>query len=177
MSENTEDLNVRAADAEAEPVKGVRQSDTLDDALTQNHPTEEQGDNLLELPPEKLAGMVRDKRKAEASVRSKLREAESERDQLASSVTGFRRQAFAEAAKDSKMHESALEDVLASVNLEDVLGDDGTVDPGKVGEALKGLRQSHPHYFERGPRVSSIGQGGHPSGDGLSPSWSDVLHQ
>ncbi|PCC58646.1 hypothetical protein CIK58_01525 [Brevibacterium aurantiacum] len=131
-------------------------------------------DNLLELPPEKLAGMVRDKRKAEASVRSKLREAEAERDKLAGTVTGFRRQAFAATAAASKVQESAMDDVLGAVGLDNVLGEDGTVDAEKVQESLQALRRSHPHYFEPIPKASSIGQGGAPAGfEGAS--WSDVL--
>ncbi|MGO3680325.1 hypothetical protein [Brevibacterium aurantiacum] len=131
-------------------------------------------DNLAELAPEKLAGMVRDKRKAEANVRGKLREAEAERDKLAGAVTGFRRQAFAATAAASKVQESAMDDVLGAVGLDNVLGDDGTVDAEKVQESLQALRRSHPHYFEPIPKASSIGQGGAPAGfEGAS--WSDVL--
>lgn len=131
-------------------------------------------DNLAELAPEKLAGMVRDKRKAEANVRGKLREAEAERDKLAGAVTGFRRQAFAATAAASKVQESAMDDVLGAVGLDNVLGEDGTVDAARVQESLQALRRSHPHYFEPIPKASSIGQGGAPAGfEGAS--WSDVL--
>lgn len=176
MSENTEMMNQDAAVGNPTPEENSSPAPNGTPGTFVPPEQEQQEDNLLELAPEKLAAMLRDKRKAEASVRSKLRETEAERDQLASSVTGFRRQAFAEAAKDSKMHESALDDVLAAVNLEDVLGDDGTVDPVKVGETLKGLRQTHPHYFERRASVSGIGAGGSPTIENPA-SWSDVLHR
>lgn len=130
-------------------------------------------DNLAELAPEKLAGMVRDKRKAEANVRGKLRETEAERDKLAEAVTGFRRQAFAEAAKAARVQDSAVDDVLNAVSLEAVLAEDGTIDAGKVSEAVGALRKSHPHYFKQASSFSA--QGGAPGGDGLDASWSDVL--
>lgn len=178
MSETTETMNTdenRVSNAEVEESSRISNA-TLDEQVDRNsNPTsEEQEDNLLELPPEKLAGMVRDKRKAEASVRSKLREAEAERDKLAGAVTGFRRQSFAATAAASKVQESAMDDVLGAVGLDNVLGDDGTVDAEKVQESLQALRRSHPHYFEPIPKASSIGQGGAPAGfEGAS--WSDVL--
>lgn len=131
-------------------------------------------DQLLGLPVEKLAAMVREKRKAEASVRAKLRDAEAERDRLSGAVTGYQRRAFADAAKGAQMQESALDDVLAVVDLEAVLGEDGTVDAAKVHDALGELRKSKPHYF-RVPGRS----GGDFTGGGFivppSSQWSDVL--
>lgn len=178
MSETTETMNTdenRVSNAEVEESSRISNA-TLDEQVDRNsNPTsEEQEDNLLELPPEKLAGMVRDKRKAEASVRSKLREAEAERDRLSGTVSGFRRQAFAAAAKESKVQDSAIEDVLGAVNIDDVLGEDGTVDAEKVEQSLEGLRRSHPHYFHQMPRSSGSAEGGAPGGfEGAS--WSDVL--
>lgn len=181
MPENTEEVflgspkNPSISNAEVEqglsPENGEKSEQG---AISNPTPGEEQEDNLLELPPEKLAGMVRDKRKAEANVRGKLREAEAERDKLAGTVTGFRRQSFAATAAASKVQESAMDDVLGAVGLDNVLGEDGTVDAEKVQESLQALRRSHPHYFEPIPKASSIGQGGAPAGfEGAS--WSDVL--
>lgn len=154
------------------PISDPTPEDHIADAS--NMTAEQAEDNLLELPPEKLAGMVRDKRKAEASVRSKLREAEAERDKLAGTVTGFRRQSFAAAAKSTQLQDTAVDDALKVVPLEDMLGEDGTVDSAKVKESMQALRRSHPHYFEPVPKASSIGQGGAPAGfEGAS--WSDVL--
>lgn len=183
MSENTEEVSAKndekseqgLSTQSGENSEGYAETSTPEQehALNSESVPDEQ-DNLLELPPEKLAGMVRDKRKAEASVRSKLREAEAERDKLAGAVTGFRRQAFAATAAASKVQESAMDDVLGAVGLDNVLGDDGTVDAEKVQESLQALRRSHPHYFEPIPKASSIGQGGAPAGfEGAS--WSDVL--
>lgn len=131
-------------------------------------------DNLAELAPEKLAGMVRDKRKAEANVRGKLRDAEAERDKLAEAVNGFRRQAFSEAAKAARVQDTAVDDVLKVVDLETVLAEDGTIDAAKVTEAVRGLQKTHPHYFKP-VGASTIAQGSAPAGDGLDASWSDVL--
>ncbi|WP_193086462.1 hypothetical protein [Brevibacterium aurantiacum] len=171
MSETTEELSTQSG----ENSEGYAETSTPEQehALNSESVPDEQ-DNLLELPPEKLAGMVRDKRKAEASVRSKLREAEAERDKLAGAVTGFRRQSFAAAAKSTQLQDTALDDALKVVPLEDMLGEDGTVDAAKVKESMQALRRSHPHYFEPIPKASSIGQGGAPAGfEGAS--WSDVL--
>lgn len=183
MPENTEELSAKndekseqgLSTQSGENSEGYAETSTPEQEHALNSESvPEQEDNLAELPPEKLAGMVRDKRKAEASVRSKLREAEAERDKLAGTVTGFRRQAFAATAAASKVQESAMDDVLGAVGLDNVLGDDGTVDAEKVQESLQALRRSHPHYFEPIPKASSIGQGGAPAGfEGAS--WSDVL--
>lgn len=130
-------------------------------------------DQLLGLPAEKLVAMLRDKRKAESSVRSKLRDAESERDKLSASVTGYQRSAFGEAAKRLNLQPSAVDDALTAVDMSEVLGDDGVVDPEKVGEALVKLKQSKPHYFKGVSRVnaSDAGWAGEPS----SAAWGDVL--
>lgn len=183
MPENTEELSAKndekseqdhALNSESVPEEQDNIVNSDENLPSKNGTVPEAEDNLLELPPEKLAGMLRDKRKAEASVRSKLREAEAERDKLAGAVTGFRRQSFAATAAASKVQESAMDDVLGAVGLDNVLGDDGTVDAEKVQESLQALRRSHPHYFEPIPKASSIGQGGAPAGfEGAS--WSDVL--
>lgn len=173
MPENTEELSTQSGE---NPEQG---------AISDPTPGQEQGnlpgngeqdgeDNLAELAPEKLAGMVRDKRKAEANVRGKLRDAEAERDKLAEAVTGFRRQAFSEAAKAARVQDTAVDDVLKVVDLETVLAEDGTIDSEKVTEAVRGLQKTHPHYFKP-VGASTIAQGSAPGGDGLDASWSDVL--
>lgn len=169
MSETTEELSTETGEN-----PDISNAEVEQGAISNPPPADEQEDNLAELAPEKLAGMVRDKRKAEASVRSKLRDAEAERDRLAETVTGFRRQAFAEAAKAARVQDSAVDDVLKAVDLENVLAEDGTVDAGKVAEAVRALGKSHPHYFKP-VGASTIAQGSAPAGDGLEASWSDVL--
>lgn len=166
MSETTEELSTQSGENPGVPNAEVEQG-----LSAENVQKSEQEDNLAELAPEKLAGMVRDKRKAEASVRSKLRDTEAERDKLAEAVTGFRRQAFAEAAKAARVQDSAVDDVLNAVDLEAVLAEDGTIDGAKVSEAVGALRKSHPHYFK--PASSFSAEGGAP----MPPdaSWSDVL--
>jgi hypothetical protein len=168
MSETTEELSTETGEN-----PDISNAEVEQGAISNPPPADEQEDNLAELAPEKLAGMVRDKRKAEANVRGKLRETEAERDKLAEAVTGFRRQAFAEAAKAARVQDSAVDDVLNAVSLEAVLAEDGTIDAGKVSEAVGTLRKSHPHYFKQASSFSA--QGGAPGGDGLDASWSDVL--
>ncbi|GAA2092620.1 hypothetical protein [Brevibacterium salitolerans] len=136
---------------------------------------EETEDQLLGLPVEKLAGMLREKRKAEASVRAKLRDVEAERDRLAGSVAGYQRQAFAEVAKKHRMHESALDDALGVVSMDEVLREDGTVDAEKAGNVLTQLRETKPHYFVQVPGASGGEVRGPGIGSRVSASWSEVL--
>lgn len=180
MPENTEEVflgspkNPSISNAEVEQGLSPENGEKSEQGNLPGNGEQDGEDNLAELAPEKLAGMVRDKRKAEASVRSKLREAEAERDKLAGTVTGFRRQAFAAAAKSTQLQDTAVDDALKVVDLEAVLAEDGTVDAAKVKEAMQGLRKSHPHYF-KSVGASTIAQGTAPAGDGLDASWSDVL--
>lgn len=150
---------------------------TVEDPQVEQETEETPEDQLLSLPVEKLAAMLRDKRKAEATVRARLRDAEEQRDKLTGSVSAFQRQAFAQAAKGHRMQESALEDVLGAVDLASMLGDDGTVDPEKVGPALEELRKTKPHYFQArsipaGRADTSGASMGEPR---AQASWGDVL--
>lgn len=169
MPENTEELSTESGENPSISNAEVEQEHSADTGNIVNS-----DDNLAELAPEKLAGMVRDKRKAEANVRGKLRDAEAERDKLAEAVTGFRRQAFGEIAKASRVQDTAVDDVLKVVDLETVLAEDGTIDAAKVTEAVRGLQKTHPHYFKP-VGASTIAQGTAPAGDDLDASWSDVL--
>lgn len=132
-------------------------------------------DDLAALPAERLAEMLREKRRAEAAVRSRLREVEAERDTAAERVSTWQGERFAALAKDGRVVESAVADVAALVPLESVLDDVGLVDPAKVDAALLTIRQERPHLFERvgasGPE-SFGGANGIPS---QPVSWSDVI--
>ncbi|WP_336633033.1 MULTISPECIES: hypothetical protein [unclassified Microbacterium] len=131
-------------------------------------------DDLAALPAERLAEMLREKRRAEATVRSRLREVETERDALSERVTAWQGDRFAALAKDGRVVESAVKDVAALVPLESVLDDAGLVDAEKVSEALIALRQERPHLFQR---VGASGPDSFGGAQGVpqSVSWSDVL--
>ncbi|HCG56413.1 MULTISPECIES: hypothetical protein [Brevibacterium] len=195
MSENTEELSsengtnpddlstaegtVNVSTTEGEQQNLPSNSGNVPEADNLTQSGEVEADNLLELPPEKLAGMVRDKRKAEASVRTKLRDAEAERDQLATAVKGFRTQAFAAAAKSTQLQSTAVEDALKVVPLEGMLTEDGTIDAAKVKESMQALRRSHPHYFQPVPPSSGPGFSGGPDPSDLNGTagWSEILHR
>lgn len=132
-------------------------------------------DDLAALPSERLAEMVRDKRKAEASLRTRLREVESERDTAAGRVTAWQGDQFAELAKKGRVVESAVGDVAGLVPLESVLDDAGLIDAGKVDAALMTIRQDRPHLFVQVGASGAESFGG-ANGTNVQPvSWSDVL--
>lgn len=138
--------------------------------------TEVADDELATLPAERLAAMLRDKRKAEATVRGKLRDAEAERDGLKGTVAGFQTEALHGVARTEGVLPSALSDLAQHVPLESVLGEGGLLDTEKATAALKELRASKPHFFP-GPAPSSgsnfVGGGEWPTGG--EASWADVL--
>lgn len=139
--------------------------------------TEVADDELATLPAERLAAMLRDKRKAEATVRGKLRDAEAQRDTLAASVLGFQQEALRAAAAKSGMVATALPDLGTHVPLESVLGEDGLLDPVKAETALAGLKTSRPHFFPAAASASGAsfaGGSGERYGAGEA-SWGDVL--
>lgn len=132
-------------------------------------------DDLENVPADRLAAMLREKRKAEKSLRERLRETEGRLEGLDGTVQAFQRQAFHSAAQRHGALESALADVDAAVPLADVLGDDGTVDKAKVTASLQELRTLRPHYFQSVGASSADHPGG--SGESTAPvaAWGDVL--
>jgi hypothetical protein len=134
-------------------------------------------DELATLPAERLAAMLRDKRKAEATVRGKLRDAEAQRDALAGTVSGFQKEALNGVASKAGVLPSALADLALHVPLESVLGEGGLLDTDKATAALTELKVSKPHFFPAsvgtsGPDFSG-GSGEH-YGAGET-SWGAVL--
>jgi len=133
-------------------------------------------DELATLPAERLAAMLRDKRKAEATVRGKLRDAEAQRDTLAGTVSGFQQEALRAAATGAGMLPTALLDLGAHVPLESVLGEGGLLDTAKAETALADLKASRPHFFPSPAGASGASFIGG-SGESMAPaaSWSDIL--
>ena len=133
-------------------------------------------DQLAQLPAERLAQMLREKRKSEGSYRTQLREAEAERDRLSEAVSGYQRASFDEFARGRKVLDSAVEDVAEKVNVSEMLGEDGRVDEEKVGAALDELRKEKPHFFAAPPSSSSADFTGSTSEQREeSASWGDIL--
>ncbi len=152
-----------------------------DPAATDTTPaedTEEVSDTALAtLPADRLAAMVRDKRKAEASLRARLRDTEAERNRLAEQVTGQQWRDLDTAATKAGIRPEALADLHQHVKLEELTADDGAIDPGKLDAALTGLKSDRPHYFVS-PGASTVDHAGG-AGEPAPPyqaSWSDVLN-
>lgn len=74
-----------------------------------------------------------------AKYRRRLRDAEAQRDQLAERVESLQRAEVERLATDDKLRPAAL--WASGIELDALLGDDGTVDPGKVTEAIEAARQ------------------------------------
>lgn len=143
----------------------------------EQHPDDVQDDQLAALPAERLAAMLREKRKAEASYRTKLRDVEAERDALAGKVTGYQSAAFSKFAVGERVLPAALEDVAAKVDLSTLLGEDGQLDQAKAKTALAELRTAKPHYFAPIPGASGVDFSGSSGEPPKRPeaSWADVL--
>lgn len=136
--------------------------------------------DLSGLPAERLIEMLKDKRKAEASLRQRLRDAEASRDAAVEQVRSWQGTQFADLARDAGVVDTALGDIAGLVEIGSLLSDDGLVDGDKVSEALKVLRTQRPHLFAVTP--GSVGTGGVGfAGGTVSPepqaaTWGDVLH-
>lgn len=114
-----------------------------------------------------------------AKYRTRLREAEAERDRLAGIVEGMQRAEIEKRATAAqrgwKLHDAA--DLWrAGVELKDLLAADGTVDQGKVNMAVRQLVEEHPHWGVRiGAIPRDMGQGQRGSTGGGGTSWADVI--
>ncbi|MGP5198379.1 hypothetical protein ACTXKN_04390 [Brachybacterium alimentarium] len=134
-------------------------------------------DQLAQLPAEKLAQMLREKRRSEGNYRTQLREVEADRDRLAEAVQGYQRASFDEFARGRKVLDSAVDDVAEKVNVAELLGDDGQLDEERAAEALEALRSTKPHFFEAAPSKSSADFTGFTADAGeKSASWGDILN-
>lgn len=141
-----------------------------------NDNVEPTDDQLAQLPAERLAQMLREKRRSEGGYRTQLREAEAERDRLAEAVQGYQRASFDEFARGRKVLDSAVEDVLEKVNVAELLGEDGRLDEERAGKALEELRASKPHFFEAASARSSADFTGSTADQGeKSASWGAIL--
>lgn len=137
---------------------------------------EVEDEQLMQVPQERLVAMLKDKRKSEAAYRTKLREAEAERDSLQGTVTGFQQKAFGEFAKGQAVLDSALDDVSEKLDIGELLDESGQVDQDRAKAALEDLRKSRPHYFTQ-PAGQSGADFSAGVGESTKPqaSWGDLL--
>ncbi|WP_104177649.1 hypothetical protein [Cryobacterium sp. Y50] len=148
------------------------------DASTGMQTGEVADDQLAQLPAERLAQMLRDKRKAEANVRARLRDVEGERDKLSGVVTGFQRSALNDLATEAGVAPTALTDLDAHLQLDQILGDDGTLDAAKTSAALSSLRSERPHLFtQSGAAIASSAESftGSQTDFQHAATWGDVI--
>lgn len=141
-----------------------------------NQTTEPTDDQLAQLPAEKLAQMLREKRQSEGRYRTQLREVEAERDKLSQAVSGYQRASFGELARSKQVLDSAVDDVAEKVSLAELLDESGRLDEQKATEALDALRQNKPHFFEAAPSKSGADFTGSTAAAPVEKAtWGDVL--
>ncbi len=112
-----------------------------------------------------------------ARYRRALRETETERDGLRGTVERLQRAEVLRLSEGQLAQPDDLFDV-GGVALADLLGDDGSVDSGRVGTALAGVLQARPGLAYVPPRPtgpSAFGLGARPGVDAGKPSWQDVV--
>jgi hypothetical protein len=111
-----------------------------------------------------------------ARYRRKLRETESQRDQLAARLEVLQR---AEVERQAANTLADPADVwVAGTNLTDLLGEDGNIDPDKVQTTLNELTQARPHWKRPQRRPATLnGQRSGASGSPLpaTTSWATAL--
>jgi hypothetical protein len=98
----------------------------------------------------------------------KAREAEAQRDALASRLEGLQR---AEAEREAAEHLADPADLWREVAVADLLSEDGELDSKRVREAASGVARSHPHWRRPAAPSSGGAREGAPSG----PSFGAAL--
>ncbi|ALD13126.1 hypothetical protein [Clavibacter capsici] len=140
-------------------------------AETTTETPEVEDDQLAQLPADRLAAMLREKRADEAKVRARLREAETQRDGLTGTVQGFQRAAFERAAAEAGVVPTAIPDLVAQTSVADLLGEDGLLDPDATAAALATAKDERPHLFKPGVTLT----GGESFSGGSSATWSSLI--
>lgn len=111
-----------------------------------------------------------------AKYRARLRDAETERDGLRTQLDTIRRGEVERLAAATVARPDAI--WKAGIELADMLDDNGTVDPGKVTEAVRGAAEAlglaRPVPQPRKPRYNP-GQGGGVSPDIPPAGWNEFL--
>jgi hypothetical protein len=109
--------------------------------------------------------------RAAAKYRLQLRKVEAERDQLAEIINRYRSAEVIEAAETAGM--ASGQDLLdVGTKLEDLLTEDGDVDPGKVAAAVDAVLTERPHWRKVTP---GLDLGARPGVTEHSKTWADVI--
>lgn len=141
--------------------------------------TDNETQDLENLPAERLAEMLRDKRRAEQSLRNRLRDAETRAEKAEGAVKGFQREALENHAADAGLAKTALQDLSTLVDVGSLLGEDGTLDTSKAKTALETLAAERPHLFAPTGAGRGTGDIQFTGAQGLderpTPTWADVV--
>lgn len=117
-------------------------------------------------PPDVVEG--KEGNKEAQKYRTRLREAESQRDQLSATLETYRTREVHTLAETHGLASGA--DLLTGTALADLLAEDGTVDPDKVKAATVALLETHPHWGKSKPDFGGGDRGGDISaGDNPDP--------
>lgn len=114
-----------------------------------------------------------------AKYRRRLRETETQRDQLAERLSVLQR---AEAERIAAEHLADGADIFRDgASIESLLDDDGNVDPVKVTELAAATAAAHPHWIKRALppviRRNDLASGASSRTDQSAPSWQQVLRR
>jgi hypothetical protein len=109
-----------------------------------------------------------------AKRRRQLREVEAERDALRARVDGNDRAEVERRAAEA-LHDPA--DLFSVTSLEDLRGDDGALDAGKLDSALSQIERSKPHWMKKDPnKRPDFHQGTRPSAkEERRPSFGEAI--
>ncbi|WP_051046295.1 hypothetical protein [Nocardia asiatica] len=146
---------------------------------TEQQPGDEQAtDTAVDAPAtETDSGEQPNGNREAAKYRRQLRETETERDALRERVTAYERAEVERLAADRMADPSDL--WTGGTDLETLRGKDGAIDPAKVGKAIEGVLESHPHWqrtTRTRPAVGSLRSGASgASVDGLATGWAQAF--
>lgn len=122
-------------------------------------------------------------RKEAAKYRTRAKDAEGERDSLAEQLTTLRRaeaeRVASTAADDFRPLADGSDLWRGDVELDALVGEDGTVDPAAVREQAAKVAEGRPHYLAPGKSASGDadqGKGAPPNPDD-KPSFGEALKQ
>ncbi|OCW85075.1 hypothetical protein A8M60_07565 [Nocardia farcinica] len=108
--------------------------------------------------------------------RLQLRDTETERDQLATTLDGYHR---AEAERLAGQHLADPRDLWRDgATVTDLLGDNGRINPDSVKDLVHGVLDAHPHWRkDSGKRVNSkdLKSGATSGADTRAVGWSQAL--
>lgn len=136
-------------------------------------------EELESLPVERLVEMLRAKRKDEAAVRARLKDAETRAEAAQGAVLAFQRASFEQAAADAGVAQTAIGDLGSLVDISTLVSADGLLDGAKTTAALQALKGDRPHLFQQSGAAKGTGdmQFSGAAGDlgGTTATWADVL--